>query len=339
MNQYALGEFMLMSQTFNTLVKNNIVEKGVIISKLKDHKKIFDSNIIKVINPFGDFNDFLFFIKLCFYKNINIVWDVPAKNIFRKLARLFISLFITANPFSKFLFLSFKKDVKKDVASKITSLFSTKTFEYSFEDEEHLSQCYINSLHAAKIIDRKIKCEYTLEPLTTEPLLLAIKLLSRDYICVHAFASDPDRCLPVEWWVNLVQEINKLYKKPVSIVFLGAKNNYENAEKITCNFENVINLCGKTSLTETLSIISKGRLAITCDSGICHMAALFKDLDQIAVWGGKVKNFPYFPVFKQKVFIADKVNLYGKNMYQYKNFTHNIDYKKIATDSLSIISG
>lgn len=58
------------------------------------------------------------------------------------------------------------------------------------------------------------------------------------------------------------------------VVIIGAESDMHLAQQIEAvNFANILNLCGKTSLVETMSIMKQSTVALTNDSGPMHLAA------------------------------------------------------------------
>jgi ADP-heptose:LPS heptosyltransferase len=88
------------------------------------------------------------------------------------------------------------------------------------------------------------------------------------------------------------------------VILLGGKKEADEGEKIENEFpEKVINLCGKTTLNESASILKNSRLVIANDTGLMHIAAAFKK-KILSFWGNTSPNFgmvPYLPGDNSKI--------------------------------------
>ncbi|MEM9338067.1 MAG: glycosyltransferase family 9 protein [Bacteroidota bacterium] len=111
--------------------------------------------------------------------------------------------------------------------------------------------------------------------------------------------------LPVKRMIELCDRINK------PIVLVGGKEDQEVAEEITAFFEPgsqevekemevlnkktvIFNACGKFSLNQSASIISKANWVFTHDTGMMHVAAAFKKY-VFSIWGNTTPLFGMFP--------------------------------------------
>lgn len=98
--------------------------------------------------------------------------------------------------------------------------------------------------------------------------------------------------LPYVRQVDLVNKIDK------TIVLLGGKEDWEDAQKLAEASSNCFNACGKFRLQESASILEQSRKVITHDTGLMHIAAaLLKPI--ISIWGNTIPEFgmyPFYPV-------------------------------------------
>lgn len=78
------------------------------------------------------------------------------------------------------------------------------------------------------------------------------------------------------------------------VVLMGSKDEMPICERIAQSVGGCQNLCGKTTLLETVKQFATGRVLITNDSGAMHLAAM-AELPSIAIFGPTVLNLGYRP--------------------------------------------
>lgn len=120
-----------------------------------------------------------------------------------------------------------------------------------------------------------------------DKLLLLIKKKPFLIVCPGA-AYGPAKCWPTEYFAEI---INYKKSKNWSIVLLGASSDISMGLEIQKLTQNVcINLIGKTSLIEAITILSFATLVISNDSGLMHIAAAL-DRPLIAIYGSSNPKF------------------------------------------------
>jgi len=114
---------------------------------------------------------------------------------------------------------------------------------------------------------------------------------NQPFICLAPGAGFFTKRWPAEKFKNLVDLIRQ--NQQIQIVILGG-----DYDKEICKFlkkqNNIIDLCGKLSLLETAYVISEGKMIITNDSGLMHMATAVQT-PIIAIFGSTVKELGFFP--------------------------------------------
>lgn len=101
----------------------------------------------------------------------------------------------------------------------------------------------------------------------TDNRLTGIKL-----IAVHAGASDPDRCWPVESFASLIDRLSQL--AGCKVVVFGAGHALEVAKRLkTLCVQPYFDLTGQTSIAQTVALMKRSHLLISNDSGPVHIAA------------------------------------------------------------------
>lgn len=120
------------------------------------------------------------------------------------------------------------------------------------------------------------------------------------------------------WFLEHYQELAKLCKDH-KVVLIGGKGERMNAENIVS--ENVINLVGKTSLQEMVSIINYSKIVISPDSGPAHIAGALNvpvitllgatASKRVYPWGSEeyvlYENIPCLGCYKRKCYRQDRL--------------------------------
>lgn len=107
-----------------------------------------------------------------------------------------------------------------------------------------------------------------------------------DGIIVHVGASDTVHMQKKKWpsenWIKLFQKLPENYP----IVFVGGANETQDIDIIVgqLNRQEIIRYDGKLNLAQTASVIKKGQMMISTDSGLMHMAAALKK-PLVAIFG------------------------------------------------------
>jgi heptosyltransferase-2 len=99
-------------------------------------------------------------------------------------------------------------------------------------------------------------------------------LRSNEIIVIHPGASDSTKCWPAENFVRLIDRLAERYA--LKIVLIGSVQTMPVAEAIlrqTRIPSQFLNLTGKTSLAQMVSLLRRARLLISNDSGPVHVAA------------------------------------------------------------------
>jgi len=85
--------------------------------------------------------------------------------------------------------------------------------------------------------------------------------------------------MPNEKIISICNKINS------PVVLLGGADVKQNGEEIESKTTNVYNACGRTSLDESVFIVSKALSVIGFDTGLTHIAEAF-DKPIVSIWGG-----------------------------------------------------
>lgn len=134
--------------------------------------------------------------------------------------------------------------------------------------------------------------------------------LPEKYVCISVGATIPAKVLPA----NIVNEVAKyVLKKGYTPVFLGSdKEKVDNVKNLTVSINTEvdysvgINLCNKTSLLETASIIANSKCLVGMEGGLSHVAGLtdvpvvssytFADPQKLMPIRNNVLGYNVFPI-------------------------------------------
>ena len=102
--------------------------------------------------------------------------------------------------------------------------------------------------------------------------------------------------LPLSKIISICSKI----KSP--IILLGGKEDATIGEEIVLNIneDRVVNMCGKTTLQESMQLIKNARKVITHDTGMMHIAASFKK-EIISIWGNTIPEFGMTPFYEDGI--------------------------------------
>ncbi len=93
-----------------------------------------------------------------------------------------------------------------------------------------------------------------------------------EFIAVHCGSSDPAKCWPVEKFAKLIDALQQRYS--LKVVLIGSGDTTERANQIKqLTALKPLDVTGKSSLAQTVSLLRRCRLLISNDSGPVHIAA------------------------------------------------------------------
>jgi ADP-heptose:LPS heptosyltransferase len=127
-----------------------------------------------------------------------------------------------------------------------------------------------------------IKSEYNLRPSLnfTAPLSNEITF-PRNYVVMGVGGSFIEKKWPIERFQILSNWLADKYN--LTTVIIGNKEDIE--IKLSSNWGNIINLCGKTTLLELPSIVKKAKLVISNDTSLIHFA-FSAGVNAVCILGG-----------------------------------------------------
>lgn len=148
----------------------------------------------------------------------------------------------------------------------------------NYRQEEYEAQSFLNLLKPFDLNIKVKKEDLFLDKLESNKF----QFKSSNNLVIFAGASIEARKIPVDFFRNVLKSVEDKYDQ---IYIIGTKGDFEDAEKIKESFENAINVCGTTSLAESISILQNCKTFIGSDSGPLHMAVLGGVKNIIGIFG------------------------------------------------------
>ncbi|MFN8789957.1 MAG: glycosyltransferase family 9 protein [Bdellovibrionales bacterium] len=139
----------------------------------------------------------------------------------------------------------------------------------------------------------------SLDPKRVEKLSEELKILERfpfqNFIALFPGSVWATKMWKKEGYQSLGQE---LQQSGHQVVIMGGPDEKSLASEIALQIPGSVNLCGQSSLLESLLILQKARLVVGNDSSSSHMAALM-GIPVVSIFGPTVLEFGYRPWAKQ----------------------------------------
>jgi len=201
------------------------------------------------------------------------------------------------------IFFSFRSSIRSTFLKFLVKSKSKFQFNKKFYAHGHQVEKYNN------FVNHSLNTEYKPGKLKLFNQKKDIdKALPKKYIGINPGASyGSAKCWELESYADVAKELSNEYP----IVILGGEKEALVAEKLELlfkrlNITNYLNLCGKTSIDELISIIGKMEILITGDSGTMHIAGAM-EIKIIALFG-PTKSYET-SVWKAKHYKIIKKNL------------------------------
>lgn len=158
-------------------------------------------------------------------------------------------------------------------------------------------------------------------------------------IGIAPFAQYQSKEYPLELMEKVISELSKTNKYTI-LLFGGGAKEIKVLEGVEAQYNNVINIAGKTPFKDEINLISNLKLMVAMDSGNAHIAAMF-GIEVITLWGVTHPYAGFYP-FNQNMdnaLLSDRdkypkipTSVYG-NKYPkgYEVVMASIDYKKVIS--------
>ncbi|HEA20186.1 MAG TPA: lipopolysaccharide heptosyltransferase family protein [Pricia antarctica] len=189
------------------------------------------------------------------------------------------------------------------------------------------------------------------KPLSVEPLsektLNVIGKKSKKFVGVAPFAAFEGKKYPPHLMESVLEKLNNTNKYTI-LLFGGGDEEEKKLDGFETRFESCINLAGKLSFSEEISIISNLEVMLSMDSGNGHLAAMY-GVPVITLWGVTHPYAGFYP-FGQKAnnaLLADRekyplvpTSIYGNKMPKgYEKAIATISPEKVFEKIENILIG
>ena len=158
----------------------------------------------------------------------------------------------------------------------------------------HIVDRYLHTAKALGVINDGLGLDYFIPD--KDQIDLNIYNIPENYISFAIGGQHATKKLPNDKIIEIVKNQN------YTVVLLGGKEDFENGEKITSQFNDTqcINLCGKLNLNQSAFVVQQSLALITHDTGLMHIAAALKK-KVLAIWGNTVPELGMYPYLTEHV--------------------------------------
>jgi len=116
-------------------------------------------------------------------------------------------------------------------------------------------------------------------PDAVERELATLGLVRGSYLVISPGAEyGPAKRWPAAYFAQLAKDT------PGPVILIGSAKEAALCEGIAASFRHVVNLCGRTTLAQALTVVAGARAVVSNDSGLMHVAAAL-GVPQVAIFG------------------------------------------------------
>lgn len=156
----------------------------------------------------------------------------------------------------------------------------------------HIVERYLEPLKQLGVRNDQQGLDYFIEAAEeVDPATLFPPGTGTPYLALVVGGSYATKQIPPE----KLREICRL--SPFPVLVLGGKEDGPAGERLRQEFPQLVNACGRFSISQSASLIRQAEWVITSDTGMMHIAAAFgKKI--VSVWGNTIPEFgmgPYLP--------------------------------------------
>lgn len=166
--------------------------------------------------------------------------------------------------------------------------FMTKTISRNLGDQVQIGSEYRYLVNQLGCSDTNWKMHVPRSPSAQQTAQIKIHDALKDepYAVICPFAQYPQKNWFEDYWEQIVLRLRGRYQ--LRTVIVGGDNGQEQGERIA-RLCGATNFAGRTSLSETATIISQAKLVIGVDTGLTHMGHAFQ-VPTISLFGA---TYPY----------------------------------------------
>lgn len=125
--------------------------------------------------------------------------------------------------------------------------------------------------------------EFPSKPTLTKDILKITGAKKSTWVGIAPFAQYNSKMYPLDLIEQVIFKISKKENFTI-LLFGGGEKEVKILEKISNDFENVLNVAGKIKLAEELNLISNLDCMLSMDSGNTHFAAML-GINTLTIWG------------------------------------------------------
>lgn len=160
-----------------------------------------------------------------------------------------------------------KRRIGFDLKGVEYNYFLTERIQYKLDT--HATNTYLGLLKL-EVPDKK---EFHLENIFENICNKTTVEITGGYITLQPVSTGRLKDWSMDKWKKVTEDI--VQNTNLKVVILGSKNDSELVKELEIS-EKVINMCGKTTLEETVAIINSSEILIGIDSGLMHIAAVLE---------------------------------------------------------------
>lgn len=142
-----------------------------------------------------------------------------------------------------------------------------------YRHDQHEAQCFLDTLPEAKSVDNRLAV--WLPPDAEQAVLQILQPAQGPKIVLHA-TSHPAKCWPLNHYQALATRLAEAYN--AQLYLMGVANEAAFCDRLMQGVSPrvraaMVNICGQTTLLESLALLKHMDLVVASDSGMIHMAA------------------------------------------------------------------
>lgn len=192
-----------------------------------------------------------------------------------KLFRKYDTVFFLKNDnfFSKVAFLAGVKNRIGFVAMRNFAL----TAKAPYKNDKHEIDFYLDLLRAMNIPINNTDTEIFFDDALKSKMSVYLPKTHKKRVFIQAFSRFSSKNWVIDYWVEVIKYLKNTLQ--CEVIFAGGNGDKENYNRILEKLgdeTNIINLCGKLSIAESMCLINYVDLFLGIDSGLIHAAAALK---------------------------------------------------------------
>ena len=161
------------------------------------------------------------------------------------------------------------------------------TLTSAYNEDRHEIDCYLDLLRISGIPVQNDKTEAWLDRINDSTAKEIVSCIPNKKIIIQAYSRFPQKNWLDEYWIEVIKYLSNTLQ--AQVFFVGGAKDIKSYQNITDNIKDEldllpINMCGKLTIPETISLVNNMDMVIGIDSGIIHAAAAL-DIPSILLHG------------------------------------------------------